>query len=126
MATNIKNVQVAFVNQHHDHYIPSNPSISLALTKDCPDFNHAMSLHSDSFFTPALKGPSAMKEIKESLSSRKGRGFQKFPSQDKPNQEWSLSSFQLAKFLSQQFASRRRKTPLHSDGGEKKKKSPKG
>lgn len=46
----------------------------------------------------------------------------KIPSPGEPNEEWSVYSFQLAKFLSQLIASRRRKTPMHSDGEERKKR----
>lgn len=48
------------------------------------------------------------------------KGFQKFPAQ-RIEQERFEFSFQLAKFLSQLIASRRRKTPVHSDGEERKK-----
>lgn len=51
----------------------------------------------------------------------KQEGFQKFPNRSKSNQEWFNYSFQLAKFLSQLIASRRRKTPLHWDGEERRK-----
>lgn len=65
-----------------------------------------------------------MKEKQQELPSKAEEivGFQKFPGRDEPSQEWSVYSFQLAKFLSQLIASRRRKTPVHLDGEGKEKK----
>jgi len=76
-----------------------------------------------SFFTPASKRPLAMKEIERIFSfSQKNQKVPKIPFPDESKKERSCYSFQLAKFLSQLIASRRRKTPVHSDEEGKEKK----
>lgn len=64
-----------------------------------------------------------MKEIKrEYFSFQENKKVPKIPFPDESKKERSCYSFQLAKFLSQLIASRRRKTPVHSDGEGKEKK----
>lgn len=77
-----------------------------------------------SFFTPVQQGTNRNERKCTKNFPSKGNSwvFQKFPGRDEPSQEWSVYSFQLAKFLSQLIASRRRKTPVHLDGEGKERK----
>lgn len=80
--------------------------------------HHAANHHRDSFFTPVLKEPTVMKEKNLLLEKR----VPKILSPDESDEKRSVYSFQLAKFLSQLIASRRRKTPVHLDGEERRKR----
>jgi hypothetical protein len=64
-----------------------------------------------------------MKEMNQNTHHGMSQLFwSKIPCPAETKQERSLSSFQLAKFLSQLIASRRRKTPVHLDGEKRRRR----